>query len=724
MPVNYGDVSASRQLEITPADVKVASISAPAAQARASGEVTVTYVLESDLTVTASLEVQWSTDGSTYSAATMGTGGDGVTGLATSSAGTTHTYIWNSLTDVGSKVEDEVYLRLRANDGVADSAWTTTSAFTVDNLPLAPALVTPADLWFAKDTTPTCTFTIPTDPGTDNFHFKINFTDRATQALTLSRESATAVAGWEYFDDNANDYTGKRYRAYFAKDLTVAPSVDVTIVHDATTSTSGSAATVTQSHTVGTTQGNRILVVGVSFRSAAAQSVSTITYGGQSLTRLSFTNTGTYHRAELWYLVNPPTGANNVVVTFSASVAYIVGISSYYNVHQTTPFGTAATATGNSTSASVAVTSAVGDLVVDVVEKNKDNEAITAGANQTQRWNRVNSTSGLDNIGAGSSEAGAATVTMSWSWSTARVWAIVAAPLKPASSATVTFASLTDAVRGTALPTTITGARIMLLHKADRLCYVSSVTSTGFTIAKSAAGGADNGLVDVLVFADWGSGWQEHWVTSYTVSSLTNVAVTYSSLTDVNSSSALPGTITNAKILVLYEDDRQVILSSITSTGFNIRKAAAGGAENAKVTFMILKTPADAYWVTDYTATSLTGTTVTYASLTDAIGGAALPTHIPYAFILAAPKNGTMAYCDTIDSFDFKISKASAGEDTNAQVDLMIFAPNITGGFWVPMTSDGVPDAYEGANARYTVQAADALALANYDWVVYAGNQL
>ena len=724
MAVNYGDVSVARQLEITPADVKVVSITAPAAGAKTSGAVTVTYTLESDLVVTAALTVQWSTDGAVYADATMGTGGDGVSGLTTSSAGTLHTYIWDSLTDVGSKVEDEVYLRIRANDGSADSAWVTTAAFTVDNLPTAPTLVTPVDVWFAKDTTPTCTFTIPTDPGVDTFHFKINFTDRATQALTLSRESVTSVAGWEYFDDNALDYTGKRYRAYFVKDLTVAQSVEVVIAHDVTTSVMGTGASVTQSHTVGTTQGNRFILVGVSFRSSAAQSVSTITYGGQSLTRLSFTHTAAYSRAELWSLVNPPTGANNVVVTFSASVTYVVGISSYYNVHQTTPWGTAATASGNSTTASVVVTSAVGELVVDVVEKNKDDELVTVGAGQTQRWNRVNSVTNK-NIGAGSEEVGAASVTMSWTWpTTSRDWAIVAAPLKPATSSTVTFASLTDAVRGTALPTTITGARVMPLHKADRLCYVSSVTSTGFTIAKSLAGGTDNGVVDMLVFTDWGSGWQEHWVTGYTVSSLTNVAVTFASLTDVNTGSAVPTTITDAKILVLYEDDRQVILSSITSTGFNIRKAAAGGVENAKVTFMILKVPADVYWVTDYSATSLSGVTVTYASLTDVIGGAALPTHIPYAFILAAPKNGTMAYINTIDSFDFLVAKASAGEDTNASVDMAIFAPNLTGGFWVPMASGGVPDAYEGANARYTVQTAGALAQANYDWTVYAGNEV
>jgi hypothetical protein len=513
MAITYGDPAATRRLEVTPADVKVSAIAAPATGARVSGNVTVTYTLESDLAVTASLDPEWSTNGSTYADCTAGPGGDGTTGLATSGAGTVHTYIWNSVTDVGSAVEDEVYVRLRANDGAAWSPYSTSSAFTVDNLPLAPALSTPADNWFAKDTTPIFAFTIPTDPGTDNFHFKCTVYNTSGTAV-LTRESNTTATGWEYWDDNSADYTGKRYPAYYVQN--------------------------------------------------------------------------------------------------------------------------------------VSVTSLTGQ--------------------------------------------------------------------------TITFASLTDSVRGTALPASITGARVMLQHKADRLCYVTSVTSSGFTAAKSVAGGADDGLVDILVFKDWGTGWDEYWVIGYVVSSATDVNILWSALTDVNAGSALPGTITNAKLVVMYEADRQVIVTNISNTGFTIRKAAGGGSDNAQVTLMVLKTPADAYWVTGVTETTFGGTSRTYASLTDAIAGTALPAHIPWAFLLSVSKNGTLAYISASDSFDFALCKSTAGEDTNAQVDLMIFAPDVTGGFWVPMTTDGVPDAYEGAAARYTVQAADALAQAEYDWTIVAGN--
>lgn len=625
MAVTYGDTSASRTLEVTPSDARIKSISAPAAAAEVSGQITVTYLLESDLAVTASIGVQWSADGSSWSNATMGVGGDGTTGLTSSGAGTSHTYIWDSATDVGAATDTETYVRIRANDGAAWSAYTassafavynlpqvtaiaspasgvrvsgdvtisytiksgmaatasidpewstngsvwanttmgtggdgttglaiswagnahtyvwdsvtdvgsnledevyvrirvndtygwspyrTSDAFTVDNLPTASSLTTPADNWFAKDTTPIFTFAIPTDPGGDYIHFKCDVRNTAG-TIVLSRESNTTATGWEYWDDNSSDYTGKRYRAYYVQDLTVS-----------------------------------------------------------SLT-------GTTH----------------------------------------------------------------------------------------------------------------------------------------------TFASLTDCVRATALPTSITGGRVMIMNKADRLCYVTSVTSSGFTIAMSAAGGADAGLVDVLVFYDDGSGWDEYWVSGYVVSSDTGVAVSYSDLTDDHSVTALPATITNAKIVVMSETDRQVVITSITNTGFTIRRAA-GGADTAQVTLMILKTPADAYWITDYSVTSYDGTTVAWSTLTDALGGA-LPTHIPWPFVLACSKNGTLAYMSTDNAFNMTIAKSVAGEDTNASVDLMVFAPNVTTGFWVPMTTTGVPDAYEGAAARYTVQAADALAEATYTWTITAGN--
>ena len=219
--------------------------------------------------------------------------------------------------------------------------------------------------------------------------------------------------------------------------------------------TTGSTAvgSLTFSHTVGAGGAGRILVVGVNMFSTAdpLPTVSTMTYAGQSMTFLSTeidTSVPPRIRTEMWYITAPATSANNIAITFSASVRAVAGGMSYTGVHQTAPFGAPASAGGVSTSASVAVSSAAGELVVDSVgarENTSETQSLTAGAGQTERYNGVSRTGTINNnnvVGAGSEEAGAASVTMSWTVGTSARWAIVAAPLKPAGGC----ATLTEAI--------------------------------------------------------------------------------------------------------------------------------------------------------------------------------------------------------------------------------------------------------------------------------------
>ncbi|MGH9858921.1 MAG: hypothetical protein ACRD5F_02735, partial [Candidatus Acidiferrales bacterium] len=68
---------------------------------------------------------------------------------------------------------------------------------------------------------------------------------------------------------------------------------------------------------------NRILFVGVYvLQSGGAPAASTVTYAGVSLTLLNRIVNGN-HGSELWYLVAPPTGANDVVVTIGVSTLRI-----------------------------------------------------------------------------------------------------------------------------------------------------------------------------------------------------------------------------------------------------------------------------------------------------------------------------------------------------------------------------------------------------------------
>ncbi len=180
---------------------------------------------------------------------------------------------------------------------------------------------------------------------------------------------------------------------------------------------------------------SRLLVVNVSLRNSAGESVSSVVsdVGGALTLKTSVQASATTGRAELWYLIAPSVATHSITVTFSAAVRAIVSSHCYKDIHQSVPFGTAATASGLSgATATVDATSAVDELVIDVLAR-IDEDTITVGAGQTQMVNTKTTNGTSADIRAGvSREAGAATVTMSWSLTGGlRAWALLAIALKP-----------------------------------------------------------------------------------------------------------------------------------------------------------------------------------------------------------------------------------------------------------------------------------------------------
>ncbi len=252
---------------------------------------------------------------------------------------------------------------------------------------------------------------------------KVLYLSDPSQALDRVDPAATPV-------DNTTATTATLATPSVVVDAT-SSTAKVPLAFDATSSTSGSSTSFTFSHTTGT-GADRLLLVGVSMR-AGAEHVNSVTYAGNSLTLVGAQSNGANTRMEIWRLVNPPTAANNVVVTLSASGRAVIGAATFTGVDQTTPLGTFASATGSSTTPSVAVSSAVGELVFDTVSNAAGQTSMTPGTNQTERWDvdsGGNSTS--DVRGGGSTEAGAASVTMSWTAGDDD-WAIGGVSIKPAS---------------------------------------------------------------------------------------------------------------------------------------------------------------------------------------------------------------------------------------------------------------------------------------------------
>lgn len=182
----------------------------------------------------------------------------------------------------------------------------------------------------------------------------------------------------------------------------------------------------TWSHTCSST--DRFLIVVVSLNTGFPTGM-TATYAGVSMTA-QYTPAG---KKAVFTLIDPATGANNVVVSWTNNSQGAFTAVSYTGVNQTTPMGTAATANGSGTGPTVNVSATSLDLVVDGLMGFVTGSAVSAtvGASQTQRANLAD-TNTDGSVAAQSSEPGATTVTMSWTLSVSSDWHIWGVALKPA----------------------------------------------------------------------------------------------------------------------------------------------------------------------------------------------------------------------------------------------------------------------------------------------------
>lgn len=180
-----------------------------------------------------------------------------------------------------------------------------------------------------------------------------------------------------------------------------------------------SATSLTVSHTC--TGSDRVLYV-FAWSGSGLVDISTVTgtYNGTSMA-IKFTGTDQTNRpVRVFRLVAPSTGANNIVLSWSGNdYVRLIG-ASFTGVDQTTPDDAQVwiDGSGGGTSSSGNVTSATGNMVVDIVYGQGNGvTGLTAGAGQTEVNQMTADASGAGRWAGGVSyESGAATTTMSWSW--------------------------------------------------------------------------------------------------------------------------------------------------------------------------------------------------------------------------------------------------------------------------------------------------------------------
>ncbi|NTU69317.1 hypothetical protein HGB13_00595 [bacterium] len=170
--------------------------------------------------------------------------------------------------------------------------------------------------------------------------------------------------------------------------------------------------TWTVSYTVATGT-NRILFVGASDVVAASSDITGITYGGVSMTKVAQGRAGSDRYSTLWMLVNPASGANNIVFSRTTSGSYIEAVAiSYSGANQTSqPDGTAVNQDTSDPNDNTITTTADNCWHLMLVHRASAG-TLTAGSNTTIRANNSNNTTFFDGNGA-ITPAGSNTITCS-----------------------------------------------------------------------------------------------------------------------------------------------------------------------------------------------------------------------------------------------------------------------------------------------------------------------
>lgn len=168
---------------------------------------------------------------------------------------------------------------------------------------------------------------------------------------------------------------------------------------------------------------NRALAVVISSGSGLVDPTTvTGTYNGVSLsTFFDDTTTVPSRPVRVIYLIAPATGTNNLVLSWSGNDFIYASAIMLTGVDQSTPFGTqVADTNGGSggTSSSETVSSATGDLVLDILLTNNGvtGPAPTSGGSTAQTTQNNDATGATRHMQGVASTPGAASVTAGWSW--------------------------------------------------------------------------------------------------------------------------------------------------------------------------------------------------------------------------------------------------------------------------------------------------------------------
>jgi hypothetical protein len=182
---------------------------------------------------------------------------------------------------------------------------------------------------------------------------------------------------------------------------------------------------------------NRILLVGIAYTGSSA-TISSVTYNGVAMTALFGTPiaaTSALH-VQIFYLLAPATGANNIVVTPSITASIYGGAASFTGVDQSAPSNTNS-GIGTTLSPSVSLTTVNDNAwIFDTIGMASAVTTLTAGGSQIQDFNQFDATPNRTGAGSHLATTTHGAYSMAWteSGSIARAWGQGVVELKPAAA--------------------------------------------------------------------------------------------------------------------------------------------------------------------------------------------------------------------------------------------------------------------------------------------------
>ena len=176
---------------------------------------------------------------------------------------------------------------------------------------------------------------------------------------------------------------------------------------------------------------DRLLLVEVSTEEAAV--ITGITYNGIALTLgVANSDAGSNLRSEIWYLISPPVGTYNIIVSLSPNAYISAGAETVVNVDTSSPIGNTQTASGSdNTPTQTLVTGFTNSLVFDSLATALTPILYVVGPGQSENWSIT--ANGNTRQGASSVEQAGTTpdnVVMDWTMTQSTDWVVSSIEIK------------------------------------------------------------------------------------------------------------------------------------------------------------------------------------------------------------------------------------------------------------------------------------------------------